>query len=314
MDFRKFLVAAAFILFSVIVIGIFYFFLTPTELVSLPLAYAAGLSMIFLPCTLPLVFVIIPLALKGEPVKGLSMSVLFGLGLVVTITAYAIFASLIGNIFNLQAANIIFLTIGGILAYIFGLSELGLINFTGPMFHWALPKFLQERGDYVRIFFMGMLLGNIGVGCPNPAFYVLLSYIASSGNVLIGASLGLVHAIGRATPLIFLSILAILGVDATKSISAGSQNIGKALGWSLIILGAIMLITGGPFKPWYEESLIHDSINNFLLDVTSGKIGEQGKEMKFEVPFLPQEAAPYIFVLLIMAPIIVYKIRGPKNA
>ena len=314
MDFRKLLVLSAFILFSIIVVGIFYFFVTPTELVSLPLAYAAGLSMIFLPCTLPLVFIIVPLALQGKPAKGLLMSILFGLGLVVTITLYGIFASLIGNIFNLQAANIIFLTIGGILAYIFGLSELGLINFTGPMFHWALPKTLQQQGDYIRIFFMGMLLGNIGVGCPNPAFYVLLSYIASSGSLLVGTSLGLIHAIGRATPLIFLSILAILGVDATKKISEGSRNISKVLGWSLIVLAAIMLITGGPFKPWYEQSTIHENVNNFLLDITGGKIGEQGEEMEFEIPFVPQEAAPYVFVLLIAAPIVWCKVKGGKRA
>ncbi|MBI4561403.1 MAG: hypothetical protein HY724_05110 [Candidatus Rokubacteria bacterium] len=55
---------------------------------------------------------------------------------------------------------------------------------------------------------MGLLLGNAGIGCPNPAFYVLLSGIAGSGNPATGVTYGLIHGIGRATPLLALSILA----------------------------------------------------------------------------------------------------------
>lgn len=311
-SFKVYLILLSFVLFSIFIVGLFFFFITPTELVSLPLAYAAGLSMIFLPCTLPLAFVIVPLSMSKSPKKGLAMSIIFGLGLVVTITIYSILAALIGGIFNLQAANIIFITIGGGAAYIFGLSELGLIKFTGPVLHAAIPKFFRKKGEYTKIFFMGLLMGNMGVGCPNPAFYLMLAYIASSASLVTGASLGLIHAIGRATPLILLAVLGILGIDATKKISSGSRNINKWLGWSLIFVGSILLITGGPWKPWYEKSFIHENINSFLLTATGGKIGEQGKENVFEIPFVPQIIAPYVFVLLIAIPIIVYKKRKSR--
>ncbi len=307
--FKIYMIFLAFILFSILVIGLFLFLVTPTEAVSLPLAYIAGLSMILLPCTLPLAFVIVPLSMKESPRKGLTMALIFGLGLIITITIYGVVAALIGGVFNLQAANIIFLTIGGTFAYVFGLSELGLIKFKGPVFHAALPESFRKRGEYAKIFFMGLLLGNIGVGCPNPAFYLMLAYIAASASILTGASLGLVHAIGRATPLILLAILGILGVDATKKIVSGSKNIGKWMGWSLVVLGAILLITGGPFKPWYEESTIHENLNNFLLEISGGRIGEQGEEHVFDIPFVPQFLAPYVFVGLIIAPIITYKLK-----
>lgn len=307
--FKTYMVLLAFILFSIIVVGLFFFFITPSEAISLPLAYVAGLSMILLPCTLPLAFVIVPLSMRESPRKGLTMALAFGLGLIVTITAYGIVAALIGGLFNLQAANIIFLTIGGIAAYVFGLSELGLVKFTGLVFHAALPGFLRNRGDYAKTFFMGLLLGNMGVGCPNPAFYLLLAYIAASASVLTGASLGLIHAIGRATPLIFLAVLGALGIDTTKKIVSGSRNISKWMGWSLVVLGAILLITGGPFKPWYEESPIHENLNKFLLEISDGKIGEQGQEHMFEVPFIPQFVAPYVFIALIAVPIIAYKLK-----
>lgn len=306
---KKVLVSLAFVLFSIFVVGLFYFLVTPTELVSLPLAYAAGLSMIFLPCTLPLAFVIVPMAMRESRRKALTMSALFGLGLVITITLYGVAAALLGGIFNLQAANIIFLTIGGVTAYVFGLSELGLIRFTGPMFGIGIPSSVQRRGDYVKALFMGLLLGNMGVGCPNPAFYVLLSYIAASGSALVGASLGLVHAIGRATPLLFLAVLGILGFDYTKSLVRNKERISRFLGWSLIIVGAILLITGGPFKPWYEESVYHESVNDFLLDISGGRIGEQGEEMVFEVPYVPQVLAPYTFIGLLVLPFILKRMR-----
>ena len=312
---KKVLVALAFVLFSVFVLGLFYFLVTPTELVSLPLAYAAGLSMIFLPCTLPLAFVIVPMAMRESPRKALAMSLLFGLGLVVTITLYGIAAALLGGIFNLQAANIIFLTTGGITAYIFGLSELGLVRFYGPVFGAGIPKFVRQHGDYVKALFMGLLLGNMGVGCPNPAFYVLLSYIAASQSVLVGASLGFVHAIGRATPLLFLAVLGILGMDYTKTLVKNRERISRFLGWSLVIVGAILLITGGPFKPWYEESVYHESVNDFLLDVSGGRIGEQGEEFTFAVPFVPQFLAPYVFVALILLPFVLKRFRrGGQDA
>lgn len=153
----------------------------------------------------------------------------------------------------------------------------------------------------------------MGVGCPNPAFYVLLSYIAASGSVLVGASLGLVHAIGRATPLLFLAVLAILGFDYTKNLARGSERISHWMGWALIVVGAILLMTGGPFKPWYEESVYHESVNDFLLGVSGGRIGEQGEEPVFDVPFVPQFLAPYVFVALIALPLVLNRIKKRRD-
>ena len=56
------LIGIAFILFSIILVGLLWL-AGGDHPVSLTLAYAAGLSMIFLPCTLPLVFIIVPLSM-----------------------------------------------------------------------------------------------------------------------------------------------------------------------------------------------------------------------------------------------------------
>ena len=196
---RKVFAGIALILFAIITISIFYLFGVSKDTVDFTFAYIAGISMIVLPCTLPLVFIIVPLAIGKGYKKGLWMAILFGLGLAITITIYGIFIALAGNVIGLDEAaskagvfsKFLFM-IGGAIAITFGLSELGLIKFNMPSFA-GTPRFIEIRKDYSKAFFLGLLLGNAGVGCPNPLFYILLGDIAIKGSMITGAWRGFVH-------------------------------------------------------------------------------------------------------------------------
>lgn len=211
------------------------------------LAFAAGLSMIVLPCTLPLVFIIVPLAAGRNYKKGFLMALLFGLGLTITITIYAIAMAYVGQIFGIAAATPWLLVIAGVAAYIFGLSELGLFNVRLPFAATIMPQALQTRGDYVKSFSLGLLLGNAGIGCPNPLFYVLLLYIAGTANLGSGALLGVLHGMGRALPIILLTILAMFGLQATRVLAEKRVAIGTVTSWLLIMIG-VFLIPAGLFN------------------------------------------------------------------
>lgn len=292
---KKWLVMTAFVLFSVLLIGAFYLFMTPGETVNLAFAYVVGLSMIVLPCTLPLAFVIVPLAMNKGAKKGLLMSIFFGLGLSITLSIYGLFVAIIGKTIGLDqaigsagAVSRILFIIGGLAAFIFGLSELNLIKFKIPSFKGSYPDFIQNQGDYLKAFFLGLFLGNAGVGCPNPLFYVLLGDIAVVGSALNGWWLGFVHGVGRATPLLFLSILGILGVNAVGNIAKKTAVVTKWTGISLILLGAFIFITGTSHQ-WYEESVIHKGWNQ-AIQLISGedkKIAEMGEHE--EKPGTPAE-------------------------
>ncbi|MEE9202273.1 MAG: hypothetical protein V3U31_03650, partial [Dehalococcoidia bacterium] len=93
---RGLLVLLASVLLSVTLGGLLWLAATPTLAVSAALAYAAGLSMIILPCTLPLVFIVVPLSLQGSPGRGLLTALLFGLGLTITISLYAALVAGVG--------------------------------------------------------------------------------------------------------------------------------------------------------------------------------------------------------------------------
>ena len=201
--------------------------------------------------------------------------------------------------------------IGGAAALVFGRSGLGLLNFEMPSYA-KNPKFIEKRKDYAQSFLLGMFLGNAGVGCPNPLFYVLLGDIAVKANVVFGGWMGFVHGIGRATPLLFFSILAILGVNATTSIMRHQAKMKKVIGWSLVVLGAVIFIIGGAHE-WYEETIVHEGWNGIV--VFTGLPAEFEAEMHaHEGPedFIPEKAAPWLLAGLIIAPIIWYNLKKRK--
>jgi len=208
------------------------------------LAFAAGLSMIVLPCTLPLVFIIVPLAAGKDYKRGFLMALLFGLGLTITISLYGVAMAYAGQIFGIAAATPWLLLAAGIAAYLFGFSELKILSIPLPQFSGALPPSLQQKGDYLKSLFLGLLLGNAGIGCPNPLFYVLLFYIAGTADVGAGALLGFIHGAGRALPVILLTILAMFGIQATKVLSEKRFAIEKFTAWLLIIIGAFLIPAG----------------------------------------------------------------------
>lgn len=337
--FKKWLILTSFALFSILLVGIFYLFTTPGQTVNLIFAYVVGLSMIVLPCTLPLAFVIVPLAMGKSPKKGLLMSIYFGLGLAITLSIYGLFVALAGKALGLDQAvseagtvsKILFI-IGGLAAFVFGLSELNLVKFKIPNFSGSYPKFIQNQGDYLKAFFLGLFLGNAGVGCPNPLFYILLGDIAVIGSVVNGWWLGFIHGIGRATPLIFLAILGILGVNAVSSIAKKTKLVKKVTGVTLIILGAFIFISGTSHE-WYEGTVVHRGWNQVVKMVAGEKISEimdheeaPGTPLDHEHEVITEEEeehegadyipAPWswiILIILIVVPLTWYKLKQKSN-
>lgn len=315
------MVIISFVLFSLIFIGIIFslgtnFTITGNEHTSylswIVIAYVAGLSMIVLPCTLPLVFIIVPLSMGKGYKKGLSMALLFGLGLTVTIASYGIAIAAIGQSASLEQASTIMFLIAGVAAFVFGLAQLKIISLKLPSYS-GTPKFIQKRGEYTKSFFMGLLLGNAGVGCPNPLFYWLLIYIAGTGSIEIGASLGVVHGVGRAIPLILMSVLAVIGINATKSLTIKRDSIERASGWMLIIIGALLIINGLPEgHAWYEATFVHQGWNK-IIEMTSIPAEFGMEEHGHAEDVLFKNFYALLLLVLVASPIFMYFIRKKQG-
>jgi len=319
---KKSMVLIAFVLFSLIFVGLVFSLETSaidsqeksSYLSWLVIAYVAGLSMIVLPCTLPLVFIIVPLSMGKGYKQGITMALLFSLGLVITITAYGVGIAAIGQSASLDQVSTIMFLIAGVSAFVFGLSQLKIFSLKLPTYS-ATPKFIQKRGEYAKSFLMGLLLGNAGVGCPNPLFYWLLIYIAGTGSLEIGASLGVVHGVGRAIPLILMSVLAVIGINATKSLTVKRESIERASGWMLIIIGAFLIINGLPEgHEWYEETFIHQGWNQ-LIEVTPIPAEFEMEEHDHGQNEIENSNSfyPVLLAVLILSPLFVLSVRRLKG-
>ena len=264
---KKLLGGLVAVLTLVIALGLVWFFaFSPASPIGAGwflFSFAAGLSMIVLPCTLPLAFVIVPLAIGKGIAKGLKIAIAFSLGVATTLSLYGILAAYLGEVAigtfgaPLETVKNWLYFIAGFFAYLFALGELGLVRFKMPTYSGAHPGFIQRQGDVLKALLLGLFLGNIGVGCPHPATPLILTRIAVSGDVFYGWLLFSVHALGRVLPLMLLAVLAILGVNALSWIVAKRERIEKATGWAMVFVAGFILVLGLFTHNWWVYSGTH---------------------------------------------------------
>lgn len=256
---------------AAVVFGILYLFvLAPTvpdgSVGWFLFSFATGLTMIVMPCTLPLAFVIVPLSMGKGVIRGLGMALAFGLGVATMLSTYGIIAALLGGVAldylgtDIEVLKNWVYFFAGIFAFIFALSEIGLMNVHMPSYSGAAPAFIQKRSEIIKAFLLGLFLGNVGVGCPHPATPLILIEIASSGDVLYGWLMFLVHAIGRVLPLLLLAFMAILGVNGLNWLMARKATVERVTGWAMVFVAGFILTLGLFTHDWWVNSGIHNAL------------------------------------------------------
>jgi len=306
------LVILAALLLIVVSFGFIYLSTTTEDTLTLMLSFAGGISNIVLPCTLPLVFIIVPIAMSTNAKKGLIMTALFGLGLIITLGVYGAAIAEAGAYLGLDNATRIMYSIAGVASIVFGLSELKLITFKMPSY-LGTPKFMQSKNDYTKIFLLGLLLGNAGIGCPNPITYIILIFAAQSGDWLQGAILMAMNGVGRVVPILLMSVLGILGVNAIGGLTKKIESIRRLTGWALLILGVFIILNGAFGHLWYEGGPFHEGLNGFLMATGGKMIGEADieiEEFEAEVPYY--ELGPWINLVVTIPPVFWYWKKFPN--
>lgn len=274
---RSMLIFATLGVAALIIFGILYLFvLAPSAPGSSAawylFAFATGLTMIVMPCTLPLAFVIVPLSMGKGLVKGLSMALSFGFGIAVTQSMYGVAAAIIGSLAigalgaPLEAVKNWVYLFAGSFALVFAIGEIGLIKVRMPTYTGAAPAFIQKRQDVLKAFLLGLFLGNIGIGCPHPATPLLLIEAASSGNIAYGWLLFMTHAIGRVLPLLFLAFLGILGVNGLSWLMERKESVERATGWAMVFVAGFILTLGLFTHAWWVNSGIHSGLESITQE------------------------------------------------
>ena len=209
-------------------------------------AYLGGVFVSFTPCMYP----VIPITLafigahgSGSKVKGFVLSIVYVLGMSLTYTALGAVAALTGKLFGQIQTNPWTYFIVANICILMGLSMLEV--FTLPV---RVPGFVTKvqsrRKGLLGSFFIGAVSGLVIGPCTAPVFAVLLSYVATSQDIIFGMSLFFIFALGMGTFLIILGTFAGLLASIPKS-GMWMTRISHMSGWILLAIGEYFLIMAG---------------------------------------------------------------------
>jgi cytochrome c biogenesis protein CcdA len=195
------------------------------------------------PCvlaTIPLVIGYVGGYSEGNRRKAFLYSLTFILGLSITFTILGAIASLVGGLFGIISRTWYFI-VGGI-AIIIGLHLTGLFNWSLPVPVHLQPK---QRG-ILGAFLLGIFLGIVSSPCATPVLALILTFVASKGEVAYGTSLLFVYALGHCA-LIFLAGTA-TGFVENFIKSKGISNVttwGKKIGGFIVFLVGVYMVYSG---------------------------------------------------------------------
>lgn len=156
--------------------------------------FLAGVLSSASPCvlaTIPLVVGFVGGYADGDRWQAFRFSLSFILGLSLTFTAFGAAAGMLGTMFGTVggwwyiAAGIVALVMGG---QMMGVYEIGL-----PI----KPDFKPKQGGMAGSFILGMFFGIVSSPCATPVLVVILTYVATRGQVLYGTALLFTYAIGH---------------------------------------------------------------------------------------------------------------------
>jgi len=195
------------------------------------------------PCvlaTIPLVIGYVGGYSEGDRRKALLYSLTFIFGLSITFTILGAIASLMGGLFGMVNRTWYFI-VGGV-AIIIGLHLMDLFNWNLPV-----PVHLQpKRKGLLGAFLLGLLFGIVSSPCATPVLVLVLTVVASKGELAYGVSLLFVYALGHCA-LIFLAGMTTGFVESFIQ-SKGISNLtswGKRVGGLIVVSVGIYLVYSG---------------------------------------------------------------------
>jgi len=212
--------------------------LTQNIWVAILVALIAGILSSFTPCALssiPLIIGYVGGYSENNKKKPLIYSLVFSLGLALTLTILGIVSATIGRMF-IGIGNWWYLILGVIMLVV-GLQMFGVIKIGSDV--CSVPK--KSKG-IIGAFLLGILGGVFSTPCSTPVLIAILAFVAEKGDILLGAILLLVYSTGHS----ILVIIAGTSVGFTQSFINSNKtskiaNILKYTFATLVILLALYM-------------------------------------------------------------------------
>lgn len=198
------------------------------------LAFAAGILTAFTPCSLsslPLVIGYLGGTANADTKRSFKLSLVLALGMAITYTALGVAVSLIGRLL-IHIGSWWFILLG-VLMVLMALQVWEVI-------HIIPSTYLQSKNTkrgYIGALLTGILSGLFCSPCATPVLVVLLSAVASRGNILWGILLLLFYSLGHSV----LVLTAGISMGFVRKITS-SEKYGKVSTVLKIITGILILL------------------------------------------------------------------------
>ena len=169
--------------------------------------------------------------------KAFSFSFVFVLGLAVTFTVLGIIAALAGRLFGDVGGYWKYIVAG--ICFLMGIHLMEVFHVTIPGVGAVRPK----RGGIFGAFLLGLLFGVVSTPCAAPILVVLLAFIAAKGNIVYGALLLLVYALGHCVLILIAgtSVGLAKSLLESKGLSRATNILRKGAGGLIVLVGIYFL-------------------------------------------------------------------------
>ena len=223
------------------------YYLENISVVTYIAVFAGGVLTSFTPCVYPLIPIVVSvIGSSGERsrLKNFFLACGYVLGMALTFAVLGTAAAITGRLFGqIQSSPIAHLLVGNVMI-LFALVLLDIV----PM-----PVFLLSRAGSGKVFkggtilsavLMGIASGFIAAPCTAAILAALLTFVATTQNIVLGSSLLFVFAIGLGTLLIIIGTFAGILTSLPRSEKL-MRIIHKALALAMILLGEYFIFKAG---------------------------------------------------------------------
>jgi len=213
--------------------------ITLYPLIAFGAVFLAGVISSASPCvlaTIPLVVGFVGGYSDGDRWKAFRYSLAFILGLSLTFTLFGAAAGLLGTMFGTLGGP--WYLIAGAIALVMGGQLMGLYEIPLLIKRDYRPK----QSGLIGAFLLGLFFGVVSSPCATPVLVVLLTLVASKGQVLYGVGLLFCYAIGHC----LLMLLAGTFTGFVEGFVKARGVVNFSL-WAKRVSGTVIALVGGWF-------------------------------------------------------------------
>lgn len=221
--------------------------LTHLSLLSIGVIFLAGLLTSLTPCMLSMLPITIGYIGGYEAksrMQAAAQSTWFALGLATTLAVLGIVAALVGKVYGQIGIGLPIIV--SIIAILMGLNLLEALPLQMPSFggtEWISPELPQE----LRAYLIGLSFGVVASPCSTPVLASLLSWVAQTQDLVLGAVLLLSYTAGYVAPLILAGTFT-ASIKKLLELRRWSGWINPVSGALLVGFGVFSLLSRIPFE------------------------------------------------------------------